>query len=552
MKNKLMIYLTIILICFNIFLVSIFENYVQYKTNLSLRIIMFSFAMAILNFLIIYQFLYKDIIRKMNRINHVLSQIQQGKYDEMIFLDSNDAFGLAIQNLNKIKQKIEDREQELFKKQEKIHYLADYDPLTGLYNRVFFEQKLAYVLEEAKTKKEKIGLLYFDLDNFKKVNDTIGHLFGDLLLKNVGGLMKKYLGEDAITARLGGDEFVALLPNVEMNQVKNVAQSIIQSFQNPWILDDREFYITISMGITIYPKDGENASILLKNADTAMYEAKNNGKNSYSFYTYDMHQKMLEKLEMENDLRHAIEKEEFIVYYQPKIGIRSCKIEGTEALIRWKHPTKGMISPNTFIPLAEETRLIIPIGDFVLRTACNQIRKWQENGKPSMYVSVNISVIQIQQDDFVKKVVNIVKETGIDPSCLELEITENTIMQNFEYTNEILQELRSLGIHISLDDFGKGYSSLNYLKQLEIDVLKIDKSFIDDITQSNNQQAIVKSVIEMAQSMNMRVIAEGVEMWEQFHFLKKLGCDEVQGYLFSKPLSVINMEKMIKEKRQVC
>ncbi|WP_053955494.1 putative bifunctional diguanylate cyclase/phosphodiesterase [Inediibacterium massiliense] len=552
MKNKLMIYLTMILICSNIFLVSIFENYVHYKIDSLYGMITFSFFIALFNFLIIYQSFHQYMMRKIDRINDALDQIHKGKYNGTIFSESNDEFELVIENVNKMKEKIKQKEKELLKNQEKIQYLAYYDPLTGLYNRVFFEKKLGHLLEDAKIKKENGALLYFDLDNFKKVNDTIGHMFGDLLLKNVGGLMKKYLGDHSIIARLGGDEFVALLPNAQMSHVQNIAKKIIQSFQNPWILDDREFYITVSMGITMYPKDGENASILLKNADTAMYEAKNNGKNSYSFYTYDMHQKMLEKLEMENDLRHAIEKEEFIVYYQPKIGIRSGKIEGTEALVRWNHPTKGMISPNIFIPLAEETRLIIPIGDFVLRTACNQIKKWQENGQYTMYVSVNISVIQIQQDDFVEKVVNIIKETGICPSSLELEITENTIMQNFEYTNEILQKLRGLGIHISLDDFGKGYSSLNYLKQLEIDVLKIDKSFIDDITQNKNQQAIVKSVIEMAQSMNMRVIAEGVEMWEQFNFLKELGCDEVQGYLFSKPLCVMKMENMIKEKRKVC
>ncbi|QZY54840.1 EAL domain-containing protein [Crassaminicella profunda] len=512
-----------------------------------------SFLMILITFFITSKFFDKYVIKRMNIINNGLKMIAKGQYDHHIEIQSNDELSDIADNINKMKEKIKSREEELLKKREQIHHLAYYDSLTGLPNRALFEEKISIALEEAKLNKGKLALLYMDLDNFKKVNDTIGHMFGDLLLKNVGRLLKKYLGGRATVTRLGGDEFVAVLPKIEGSQeLIPIIENMIKSFQNPWILDDSEFYITVSIGITLYPKDGETSHILLKNADTAMYSAKNNGKNSYHFYTPDLNEKMLEKLEMENNLRHAVERDEFIVYYQPKVQIHTGRIVGAEALIRWKHPTKGMIPPSQFIPIAEETRLIVPIGEWVLRNACRQNKTWQELGYHSMVVSVNLSVIQIQQPNFVETVKKILKETGIKPSCLELEITENIIMKDFECANNILNNLRKLGIGISLDDFGKGYSSLNYLKQLEIDVLKIDKAFVDDITENNHQQAIVKAVIDMAHSMNIVVVAEGVETWEQFKFLKDLHCDKVQGYLFSKPLPVIEMEVMMRGKKKIC
>ncbi|QXM07152.1 EAL domain-containing protein [Crassaminicella indica] len=512
-----------------------------------------SFLIILITFFITSKFFDKCVIKKVNMINYGLKMIAEGQYDHRIEIDSKDEFSDIAKTINEMKENIRCREEELLKRREQIHYLAYYDSLTGLPNRVLFEEKLSIALEDAKLTQGKLALLYMDLDNFKKVNDTIGHTFGDLLLKNVGRLLKKYLGEKSTVTRLGGDEFVAVLPRVDdLQELVAIIENIIKSFQNPWILDDREFYITVSIGITLYPRDGKTPHILLKNADTAMYSAKNNGKNSYRFYTSDLNEKMLEKLEMENNLRHAVERNEFMVYYQPKVHMHTGRITGVEALIRWKHPTKGMIPPSRFIPIAEETKMIIPIGEWVLRNACRQIKSWEELGYPAMTVSVNLSVIQIQQPDFLEKIKSILKETGIKPSCLELEITENTIMKDFEFTNNILNALKKLGIRISLDDFGKGYSSLNYLKQLEIDVLKIDKAFVDDITENDHQQAIVKAVIDMAHSMNITVVAEGVETWEQFKFLKSLNCDKVQGYLFSKPLPVMEMEEMMREKKKIC
>lgn len=519
----------------------------------------FSFAIGIsffvigIIFFVTSRFFGEYVMKKINTINSGLKMIAKGQYEHYIEMGSMDEFSDITKTINEMKENIKAREEELRRKREQIHRLAYFDSLTGLPNRALFEEKLSIALEDAQLNNGKLALLYLDLDDFKKVNDTIGHMFGDLLLKNVGSLLKKCLGEKATVTRLGGDEFVAVLPRIDdEEELVKFIENIIKAFQNPWILDDREFYITVSIGVTLYPKDGEASHILLKNADTAMYSAKNNGKNSYYFYTPDLNEKMIEKLEMENNLRHAVERNEFMVYYQPKVHMHTGNITGVEALIRWKHSTKGMISPNDFIPIAEETKLIIPIGEWVLRNACEQNKIWQELGYRDMSVSVNLSVIQIQQPDFIEKVKSILKETGIKPSSLELEITENIIMEDFEFTNNILNHLRGLGIHISLDDFGKGYSSLNYLKQLEIDVLKIDKAFVDDITENSHQQAIVKAVIEMAHNMDITVVAEGVETWEQFEFLKSLHCDKVQGYLFSKPISVLEMEEMMKAKKKIC
>ncbi|TCO74423.1 EAL domain-containing protein [Marinisporobacter balticus] len=512
-----------------------------------------SFFIIFITFFIASTFFNTTILSKIATINYGLKMIEKGNYDYNIEIDANDELGDITNNVNKMKEIIKKREEELMQQQNQIHYLAYYDKLTGLPNRTLFEEKLARALEEAEQQKQKVALLYFDLDNFKNVNDTIGHMFGDLLLKNVGRLLEKYLGEDATATRMGGDEFVAILPKAnDVQDIIDTVKHVIKAFQNPWIIDDREFYVTTSIGITLYPDDGINTNILLKNADTAMYVAKSCGKNMYHFYTSDMNEKLLEKLEMENSLRHAVDREEFVVYYQPKINTNDKSIAGVEALVRWNHPTNGMIPPNMFIPLAEEMRLIVPMGQWVLRNACKQNQIWKSLGCTDMSVAVNISVIQIQQSDFVQSIIDILEETGMQPSSLELEITENIIMKDFEFTNKILHDLRKLGIRISLDDFGKGYSSLNYLRQLEIDILKIDKSFIDDLTKDHNEQAIVKSVIDMAHSMKMTVIAEGVETWEQFTSLKSLHCDKVQGYLFSRPLPVNEIEHMIEEQEKVC
>lgn len=428
----------------------------------------------------------------------------------------------------------------------KIYQLAYYDSLTGLPNRAIFEEHLSRALKEANGAGEMAALIYLDLDNFKTVNDTLGHAFGDLLLKNVGNSLERRLGEQGIVTRLGGDEFAILLSRVlNRGEVVSVVENILNSFQNPWIVDDREFYITTSIGITIYPEDGQDSHALFKNADTAMYSAKECGKNNYRFYTADMNQRIVEKLEMSNSLRRALERNEFSIYYQPQIDLQSGKIVGLEALVRWTHPTMGAVPPGKFIPIAEETGLIMSIGEWVLRTACSQNKKWQDAGYPLLCVAVNLSARQFQQQDLVEMIQGIMQEYHLEPQWLELEITESLAMKDLEHTIKILHKLRDLGIKIALDDFGTGYSSLNYLKQLPIHTLKIDKSFVNDITEGSNEKAIAKSLIALAHSMNLIVTAEGIETNEQRIFLQNQSCDKAQGYLFSRPLPADEIEKLL-------
>lgn len=432
--------------------------------------------------------------------------------------------------------------------QGKIYKLAYYDALTGLPNRTFFEERLSTVLIEAKKNSKKVALLYMDLDNFKTVNDTLGHMFGDELLKGVAEGLKKVIPKYSTFARLGGDEFAILVSEIaDNNEVINIVEKIILFFQKVWILNDREFYITPSIGISLYPDDAQDMHEMIKNADTAMYAIKETGKNNYKFYITEMNTKLLENLEIKNNLRHAIEREEFFLYYQPKIDIRSGKICGLEALIRWVHPTLGFVKPYKFIPIAEESDIIIQIGKWVLKEACEQNQKWINKGYPPLKMAVNLSPRQFQDQDLVKIVKNILQETNMNPQLLELEITESLAMENLESTIEILNELKKLGLKISLDDFGTGYSSLNYLKTLPMDTLKIDKTFVEDITVSNREQAIMKAVIDLAHSMELTVIAEGVETKEQFLILKQLKCNKVQGYFFSKPLPAEDIEKLFQK-----
>ncbi|MCT4607299.1 MAG: EAL domain-containing protein [Marinisporobacter sp.] len=432
--------------------------------------------------------------------------------------------------------------------EENIYRLAYYDSLTGLPNRTFFEEKLAEALNEGKKNDYKVAVLYMDLDNFKNVNDTLGHMYGDELLKDVAKLLKKVLPPLGVITRLGGDEFGIWLPKIVYKEdIICVVESIIASFQKPWILGDREFYITATIGISVYPEQGKDIHEMIKNADTAMYSAKENGKNNYKFYTPEMNKQLLEKLEMKNNLRYAMKRNEFLLYYQPQIDMNTKKVIGLEALLRWNHPIRGFISPYEFIPIAEESDLIIPIGEWVLKSACEQNRKWIDLGYPPLKIAVNLSARQFQQQDLVLTIRDILDKTKINPELLELEITESLAMKDLNFTIEILKKLKKLGLRISLDDFGTGYSSLNYLKVLPIDTLKIDKTFVDDIAESKREKSIAKAVIDLAHSMNLMVTAEGVETEDQFFILKKLQCDKAQGYFFSKPLPKEKLEKLLKE-----
>ncbi len=434
--------------------------------------------------------------------------------------------------------------------EERIRYLAYYDSLTGLPNRTFYKELVSRSLLLAKRHHWTIAILFIDLDYFKRINDTLGHDIGDQLLRTVGDLVKTCIRKsdfiarseqdelENVVARLGGDEFIVLLNEIAHSQdASRVARRILKELAQPFNLAGHEVFVTASIGIALYPLDGNDAENLLKNADVAMYHAKNQGRNNYQFYTQSMNATSLQRLDLENDLRKALDRNEFLLYYQPTVDVQTGAIIGAEALVRWKHPEKGMISPVEFIPLAEETGLIVPIGEWVLRTACIQNKAWQDAGNKPLRMSVNLSSRQFDQEGLLEIVSNALHDSGFDPRYLELEITESTIMKNPEKAATTLQKLKDMGICLSIDDFGTGYSSLGNLRRFPLDTLKIDRSFVMNITTNSDDAAITTAIIAMAQSLKLRVIAEGVEAEEQRTFLRDLGCHEMQGYLFSQPLA---------------
>ena len=414
---------------------------------------------------------------------------------------------------------------------EQIRYNAYHDDLTGLRNRRSLREDLNRWINENK-KTNQLALIFLDVNRFKFINDTLGHNIGDRILQLISKRLFIHLHEKAELYRFGGDEFIIVLKHQSREDVIEFTREITKLFLNPFLIDKEKLYLTTSLGVSLFPKDGQDFETLVKKADSAMYLAKENGSNAIQFYTVDMYENMKKTLKMEGALRQAIDEEEFVLYYQPQIDLRSRKTIGLEALIRWEHPTLGIISPAEFIPLAEETGLIIPISKWVLKTACKQNRKWQENGVAPMKVAVNISSI-LFKEDLVSIVSEVLKETQLDPCYLELELTES-IMQTPEIAKPILNELKELGVNLSIDDFGTGYSSLAYLRDFPIDNLKIDRSFVEEIQKDNG--VIVKTIIDMASHLNVGVIAEGIETEDQLKFLSKLRCYEGQGFLFCRPL----------------
>jgi diguanylate cyclase (GGDEF)-like protein/PAS domain S-box-containing protein len=432
----------------------------------------------------------------------------------------------------------------------KINYLAYHDTLTGLPNRVSFEERLVEAVAHASVERESLAVMFLSLDRFKKFNDTLGHLIGDQLLKSVAERLNLTLREGNRVARFGSDEFAVLLTRI--SGAEDAARRA-NNFQNvlnaPFIVEGHELYVTSSIGIGLYPDDGMDAQGLLKSAGSALYRAKQLGGSSYQFYTADMNERALHRLALENQLRWALERREFVVYYQPQVNLDTGKIMGMEALVRWQHPELGLVPPAEFIPLAEDTGLIMPIGEWVLRTACAQTKVWQDCGFSNLHVAVNLSPRQFQQPDLLLLIEQSLKEAGLNPASLELEVTESSVMKNAESAIHTLRELRAMGIKISIDDFGSGYSSLTYLKHLPIDVLKIDQSFVRDMTSDPKDAAIVMAIIQLAHSLQLQVKAEGVETEEQLRFLRLLRCDEMQGYLFCKPLAVEAFEQLLFEGR---
>ncbi|MFQ5992696.1 MAG: putative bifunctional diguanylate cyclase/phosphodiesterase, partial [Nitrospiraceae bacterium] len=429
--------------------------------------------------------------------------------------------------------------------EETIVHQAYHDALTNLANRRLFMERLALALGRVPWHKRLVGVLFLDLDHFKSINDALGHSVGDRLLQAVAERLTACVREGDTVARLGGDEFAIALADVaRASDVPKVAQKIIEALSKPYVLEGREFFTTTSIGISISPDDAQDPESLVKNADIAMYRAKKLGRNNYQHYSPDMNAQAFERLAIETSLRHALEREEFFLEYQPQFDIGTGRLIGYEALVRWRHRDLGMISPGKFIPLAEESGLIVPIGEWVLRTACAQNKAWQAAGLPSIRVAVNVSPRQLRQDNLLPLVERILRETGLHPTHLELELTESSI-QDSEEVIQLFSQLQSMGVQIAIDDFGTGYSSLNHLKRYPIDKLKVDQSFVRDIAHDPHDRAIVKAIIALAHSLNMNAVAEGVETEAQMAYLRSLKCDEAQGYLLGRPMSAQDASQLL-------
>ncbi len=436
--------------------------------------------------------------------------------------------------------------------EERIKYLAYNDTLTSLPNRLMFIERLDEVIKSDSSSYSMTAILFVGLDNFKRVNDTLGHAGGDQLLKGVVERFKSVLNERYHLARTGGDEFAVLIPWIKnIEEAASVAKIIFDSLRKSFPIVGREIFMNCSIGISVFPSDGDSAELLFKKADMALHVAKERGKNNNQFYTATMEKSASGRLELENNLRRALEREEFRLLYQPQLDLRTGEISGAEALVRWEHPTLGLVSPLSFIPVAEETGLIVPIGEWVLSTACMQNKQWQRLGFPPLKIAVNLSARQFQQADLINVIARILAKTGVNSTNLELELTESIIMQNVERTVQTLRALHAMGLKLSIDDFGTGYSSLSYLKRFPLSTLKIDRSFVHDITTDPDAAAIAKAIISMAHSLKLEVIAEGVETEPQLTFLRSQNCDKMQGFLFSRPIPAPDFEKLLLEGRHL-
>lgn len=436
--------------------------------------------------------------------------------------------------------------------EEIIRFQAYHDMLTRLPNRTLLNDRLNQALTHARRNKTNLSVMFLDLDRFKMINDTLGHIVGDHLLQAVAMRLRHCLREGDTLARLGGDEFTLLLPEVKSkHDAELIANKIIKSLKMPFKIDNHELFVSTSIGISHYPEDGETIESLIKHADIAMYSVKGSGKNGYQFYNNNMMEAYSNHLSLENDLRRALEKDQFKIYYQPQINIETNEVFAMEALIRWQHPDRGLISPSEFIGLAEETRLIKQIGNWILRNACAELRKWRDMGLNTVRIAINVSSIQLEQSDFVEFVLSVLSENEIPGEFLEIEITENTLMHDTDDGILKLRELSSHGIKIAIDDFGTGYSSLNYLKRLPIDTLKIDQSFVRDMSNSEEDSSIIKAIIAMARGLNLNIISEGVETRAQLEQLRSWRCKNMQGFLFGKPMPYIDAVNILKSYKSV-
>lgn len=479
--------------------------------------------------LILILVIYAIRLKNVKHAKGLAEKENQNTRERNLELESN--YNTALSSLNDLAGKYE----ELNKNKENMKKLAYTDYLTELPNRAAFTEMLDNIMLTLRNE-ETIGIMDIDIDNFKNINDSLGHSYGDELLIDVTHRLKQAMGENDYLARIGGDEFIVLTQNLQdTTSYEEKIKKIKNVFSYPFVLSTKEYFVTVSIGVAFAPKDGKTSQALIKNVDSAMYVAKENGKNTHAYFDYSFNVKLTEKIETQSELRKAIEREEFVLFYQAQMNLDTKQVVGFEALIRWNHPTKGLVNPDEFIYLAEETGLIIPIGKWVLRTACYQLKQWSQEF-PEINMAVNLSARQFKDRDIVKIVYDIIEETGVNPKNLELEITESIALDDIEYTIATIQELRKIGVNFSLDDFGTGYSSMNYLKRLPVSNLKIDKSFLNTVMEDRSDQKIIQTIITLARNLDLLVIAEGVESFDQEEFLKESNCDKAQGYLYSKPI----------------
>ncbi|MCD4688923.1 MAG: EAL domain-containing protein [Desulfuromonadaceae bacterium] len=471
---------------------------------------------------------------------------KERNYERRVKMARKDELGSLIEDFNEMLGQIQLRDQELQHKQTRLDYLAHHDTLTGLPNRLLFHDRLSHAISKAKRLNYPLALLFLDLDRFKNINDSLGHEVGDQVLRQVAKRLETLVRDSDTLARLGGDEFViALEQTKEARDVTIVAKKILESLSEALQVGPNELYVTTSIGISLFPTDGEDVESLMKSADVAMYRAKECGRNLFQFFTMDMNERVREALFMENNLRKALDNQEMALYYQPQVEMSSGKLIGMEALIRWHHPQLGIIPPLKFIPMAEDTGLIIPIGKWVLGTACRQTQQWQEAGYPPCKVAVNISPKQFRHSDLVETVAAALKDSGLDPQFLELEITESVLMEDMEQSIATMEKLKAMGITLAIDDFGTGYSSLSCLSKFPLSKLKIDKSFVQNIAELSENNAIAEGIIALAKALHLEVIAEGIEGERQIDFLQSKGCKQGQGYYFSRPMPADAFEQFL-------
>lgn len=519
-------------------------------SQLAVTVSIITVLAILMSTLMIYGLFNYFVIRPIQKLETVTKAIGRGDLKKEVNAESEDELGELAKSFDEMRVN-------LLRSHEQIKYIAYHDNLTGLPNRLMFKEYLGNAIAHARREDELLAILFLDLDNFKHVNDSLGHQMGDQMLKEVSDRLNHSIRETDVmarmsddpvdmVARLGGDEFIILIHKVDNPMVPGIiSKRILKAMNTPIMLDTHEIYAGVSIGITFYPNDADNVDDLIKNADIAMYHAKEQGKNNYQYYSDSMNNFVFNRMAMESKLRKALKENQLFLEYQPQVDVSDETIYGAEALIRWNDPEQGIISPGIFIPLAEETGLIVDIGAWVLREACQQAKAWQRRDCKPIKVSVNVSAIQFLKQDLPALVKNVLKETKLDPGYLEIEITETTIMEDMGRVIDILHQLRDIGVKISLDDFGTGYSSLNYLREFPIDILKIDRGFVNELNNQKSDVAIVTAIIAMAHALNLEVIAEGVEDEYQYKLLRNLGCDYIQGFYLHRPIPVDEVTQLI-------